>query len=156
MTAEGERRGLEIRGGRLYLLHARRSRRARTLQDFKEAMMLQASFRPASDLFGELNRLQSVLDQVFRPLERSSIRALAGGTFPVINVGTTPETIEVMAMAPGLDPATLQLTVDRGLLVIAGERKQDLPERQDGTAVYAQERFTGPFRRVVTLPEDAD
>ena len=118
--------------------------------------MLHASSRPASDLFGELNRLQSVLDQVFRPLERSSIRALAGGTFPVINVGSTPESIEIMAMAPGLDPSTLQVTADRGLLVIAGERQRALPEDGDGTAVYAQERFTGPFRRVVTLPEDAD
>ena len=118
--------------------------------------MLHASSRPAPDLFGELNRLQSVLDQVFRPLERSSIRALAGGTFPIINVGSTPENIEIMAMAPGLDPKALQVTADRGLLVIAGERKRDLPERGDGTAVYAQERFTGSFRRVVTLPEDAD
>ena len=91
--------------------------------------MLQASSRPASDLYGELNRLQSVLDQVFfRPLQRSSIRALAGGTFPVINVGTTAATVEIMAMAPGLDPASLQVTADRGLLVIAGERKRELPE----------------------------
>jgi HSP20 family protein len=118
--------------------------------------MLQASFRPASDLFGELNRLQSVLDQVFRPLERSSIRALAGGTFPVINVGSTADSIEIMAMAPGLDPAALQVTADRGLLVIAGERNASLPERREGVAVYAQERFTGSFRRVVSLPEDAD
>ena len=118
--------------------------------------MLHASSRPASDLFGELNRLQSVLDQVFRPLERSSIRALAGGTFPVINVGSTPESIEIMAMAAGLDPYALQVTADRGLPVIAGERQRALPEGGDGTAVYAQERFTGPFRRVVSLPEDAD
>jgi HSP20 family protein len=118
--------------------------------------MMNASFRPAADLFSELNRLQSVLDQVFRPSERSSIRALTGSAFPVINVGTTPETVEVMALAPGLQPEALQLTVDRGVLVISGERKSQVPESGDTTTVYAQERFTGSFRRVVSLPEDAD
>ena len=117
---------------------------------------MNASFRPAGDLFSELNRLQSVLDQVFRPAERSSIRALTGATFPVINVGTTPDAIEVMALAPGLDPATLQLSIDRGLLVISGERKSEVPEDSDGFSVYAQERFAGNFRRVVSLPDDAD
>ena len=117
---------------------------------------MNTSFRPAADLFSELNRLQTVLDQVFRPSERSSIRALTGSTFPVINVGTTTDTIEVMALAPGLQPEALQLTVDRGLLVISGERQDMLPEPDDSISVYAQERFAGNFRRVVSLPEDAD
>ncbi len=117
---------------------------------------MNTSFRPAGDLFSELNRLQSVLDQVFRPAERSSIRALTGATFPVINVGTTTDSIEVMALAPGLDPATFQLSIDRGLLVISGERKSEVPEPGDGVSVYAQERFAGNFRRVVSLPDDAD
>jgi HSP20 family protein len=118
--------------------------------------MMNASFRPAADVFSELNRLQDALEQVFRPAERSSIRGLRAAGFPVINVGTTPESIEVMALAPGLDPSALQLTVDRGLLIIAGERKSALPEPGDATSLYAQERFSGSFRRVVSLPEDAD
>jgi HSP20 family protein len=117
--------------------------------------MLNASFRPAADIFSDFNRLQGLLDQVFRPAERSSIRALTGSTFPVMNVGTTPEAIEVMALAPGLDTSALQLTVDRGLLSISGERKSDAPEG-DNTSVYARERFVGAFRRVISLPEDAD
>lgn len=118
--------------------------------------MMNSSFRPAADVFSELNRLQGVLDQMFRPAQRSSIRALTGASFPVINVGTTPDTIEVMALAPGLDPASLQLSIDRGLLVIAGERKSQLPEANEKISVYAQERFSGNFRRVVSLPDDAD
>ena len=100
--------------------------------------------------------MQSVLDQVFRPAERSSIRALTGASFPVINVGTTPDSIEVMALSPGLDPASLQLSIDRGLLVISGERKSEVPEPGDKISVYARERFAGNFRRVVSLPDDAD
>lgn len=117
---------------------------------------MASSFRPAADLFSELNRLQSLLDSVFRPSERSSIRALSGATFPVMNVGTTHDAVEIMAFAPGLDPAALQITVDRGLLVVAGERKSEVPEEGDATSVYAQERFAGSFRRVVSLPEEAD
>lgn len=113
-------------------------------------------FRSSADLFAELNRLQNVMDQVFGPDGRSSIRGLAGESFPVLNVGTTPDTVEVMALAPGLDPATLELSVDRGLLVLAGERKSAPPEAREGTTVHAQERFTGRFRRVISLPEDAD
>lgn len=114
-------------------------------------------FRSSADMFADLNRLQGFLEQALRPLERSSIRALPGAAFPVLNVGTTPETIEVQALAPGLDPASLEITLDRGLLTVAGERKSELPQEERGRAsVYARERFAGRFRRVVSLPDDAD
>jgi HSP20 family protein len=112
-------------------------------------------FRSSADLFAELNRMQTLLDQVF-PTRGSSIRSMAGAGFPVLNVGTTPGTVEIQALAPGLDPSRLDITVDRGLLVIAGERKSELPPAGERTSVYANERFTGKFRRVVNLPEDAD
>lgn len=110
-------------------------------------------FRSSADLFAELNRMQSLLDQVF-PARESSIRSTAGAGFPALNVGTTPTSVEVQALAPGLDPAKLDITVDRGLLVIAGERASAVPA--EGASVYARERFTGPFRRVISLPDDAD
>lgn len=112
-------------------------------------------FRSSADLFAELNRMQSLLDQVF-PTPGASIRSQAGAGFPVLNVGTTPGAVEVQALAPGLDPSKLDITVDRGLLVIAGERKSELPPAGERTSVYASERFTGKFRRVISLPEDAD
>ena len=118
--------------------------------------MMTSPFRPAAEFFPELTRLQNVLDQVSRPAERASIRGLTGSSLPVINAGASPESVEIMALAPGLAPDSLQLTVDRGLLVIAGERQDEVPPAGEGTSVYAQERFAGSFRRVVSLPEDAD
>ena len=117
---------------------------------------MMSSFRPAAEIFSELNRLQGLLDSMLRPSERSSIRAASGASFPLVNVGTTAEAIEIMAFAPGLDPSRLEITVDRGLLVVAGERKSVVPEAGDSTGVYAQERFAGRFRRVLSLPDDAD
>lgn len=108
------------------------------------------------DLFAELNRLQDNFEQAFRPAMGGSIRALPRSTFPVINVGSTPDAVEVLALAPGVEPSALQITIDKGLLVIAGERKGDAPAGSENTAVYAQERFKGSFRRVISMPDDAD
>ena len=116
---------------------------------------MNGMFRSSADLFAELNRMQGMLDQVF-PTFRSSIRAPGGSGFPSVNVGATPTAVEVMALAPGLDPASLEISIDRGLLIIAGERKSELPEQRDRMSVYANERFSGKFRRVVSLPDDAD
>ncbi len=113
-------------------------------------------FRSSADLFAELDRMQSLLDQAFAPGSGASIRSAAGAGFPVLNVGVTPTAVEVQALAPGLDPAKLEITVDRGLLVIAGERGSELPREGERASVYANERFAGRFRRVVSLPEDAD
>jgi len=116
---------------------------------------MNSMFRSSTDLFNELNRMQGLLDQVFGGAASSSIRSTASG-FPVLNVGTTATSVEVMALAPGLDPASLDITIDRGVLAIAGERKPDLPQPGERTSVYANERYAGRFRRVVSLPEDAD
>jgi HSP20 family protein len=112
-------------------------------------------FRSSADLFAELNRMQSLLDQAL-PAPGASIRSQAGAAFPILNVGSTPTSIEVMALAPGLDPGKLDITIDRGLLVVAGQRDAQLPPADERSAVYTQERFSGAFRRVVSLPEDAD
>jgi HSP20 family protein len=117
--------------------------------------MLNSTFRPSADMFPELGRLQGFLEQVLSPAGRGSIRALAGAAFPTINVGNTPGTVEVMATVPGVDPAQLQLTIERGVLVIAGERR-GAADGAEGVSVYAQERFSGPFRRVVSLPDEVD
>jgi HSP20 family protein len=52
-----------------------------------------------------------------------------------------------------MDPKALDLSIQRNLLTISGERK--VPERE-GVQYYREERFDGEFRRVVTLPEDVD
>ena len=105
----------------------------------------------------EFERFQQQLDRAFPRLHSSdSIRATSRGEFPAINIGSTADTIEIVAFAPGIDAKSVQLSIDKGLLLLAGERRNNIPEGDDRVGVYAQERFAGPFRRVVSLPEDAD
>jgi HSP20 family protein len=107
------------------------------------------------DLFGELDRLQRDLNGFFDP--SPSIRGLGRGGYPALNVGSTPTAIELFAFAPGLDPASIELNLDRGVLTLSGERQRIAPAQSDAKATLHQnERFAGRFRRVVSLPDDID
>lgn len=104
------------------------------------------------DVFADLDRLQREMQQAFDL--SPSIRGLARGGFPAMNVGGTPRSVEVYAFAPGVDPASLDVQIEKGVLTVAGERKAEpLPEK---ATAHIDERFAGRFRRIVTLPDDVD
>ena len=106
------------------------------------------------DMFAEMDRLQRDMQQAFDL--SPTIRGFGRSGFPALNVGGTPQTVEVYAFAPGIDPATLDVSLERGLLTIAGERKTALPEPGPQSTLHITERFAGAFRLVLTLPDDAD
>ncbi len=106
------------------------------------------------DLFSQLDRLQREMQQAFEV--SPSIRGFGHGGFPAMNVGGTPESVEIYAFAPGVDPASVDVSLDRGILTIAGERKADMPPRDEKATVHIDERFAGRFRRVVSLSDDID
>ncbi len=109
----------------------------------------------ARDAFAELDRLQREVSSLFDL--SPSIRGLARGGYPALNVGSTPQSVEIYAFAPGLDPANIEVNLDRGVLTLAGERAASAPTASDAkTTVHLSERFTGRFRRVVSLPDDID
>ncbi|HEX8756741.1 MAG TPA: Hsp20/alpha crystallin family protein [Steroidobacteraceae bacterium] len=107
-----------------------------------------------SSVFDELWRLQQEVDELFgswsSPL---GIRSLPRGSFPGVNVGQTPERVEVYLFAPGIDPKTLDISMQQNLLTVSGKRDLKMAEEAD---YYRQERFSGEFRRVISLPEDVD
>ena len=103
------------------------------------------------DIFAELDRLQRDIQQAFDV--EPSIRGMVRGGYPALNVGGTPQSMELYAFAPGLDPSSIEVNLERGVLTISGERQPDLPDDEKST-VHINERFAGRFRRVVGLPEE--
>lgn len=108
------------------------------------------SFIPR-DLFAELDQLQREMQQAFDTTP--SIRGLSRG-FPALNVGGTSRSVDVYAFAPGLEPAAIDLQIEKEVLTIVGERKVEA--EPDNTTWHINERFAGCFRRVVSLPDDID
>jgi HSP20 family protein len=132
--------------------------------------MYTSLLRTPGDWFADFELLQDRLDDLLggRGAAPSSIRAVGrGGAFPALNVGSSADALEIYALAPGVDPKSIEVSVDKGLLAIAGERPAQIGSTpgSDGSStkaapadrnVYANERFVGRFRRVVALSEDAD
>ena len=81
-------------------------------------MLYRAQF-PRS-IFEELDRLQRDMQQAFGL--SPSIRGRIRGGFPAMNIGSTPTSIEIFLFLPGVDPKQIELNVEKGVLVEAGER----------------------------------
>lgn len=105
-------------------------------------------------LFDEFRRWEGEMDEFFgRGSWPAGIRSVAQGTYPPVNVGTTPEQVDVYLFAAGLDAKSLDISLQQNLLTISGERS--VPARED-VDYYRKERFDGSFRRLITLPDDID
>lgn len=105
-------------------------------------------------LFDEFRRLQDEMDELFgQSAWPAGIRSLPRGAFPAINVGSTPEKVDIYVFAAGLDPKSIDVSIQQNLLTISGERSISLDEN---AKYYRRERFSGEFRRVLTLPDDID
>ena len=115
------------------------------------------------DLAAELDRLQRGMQQAFDI--SPSIRGFGRGGFPALNVGVTPQSVELFAFAPGLDAESFDVNLERGLLSVSGRRSTALSDDAAKTGdaderaerkVHINERFSGSFSRAISLPDDVD
>jgi HSP20 family protein len=108
----------------------------------------------ADNVLDEFRRLTSQMDQLFNYSESpAGIRAAQRGAFPPINVGATPEQIDVYVFAANMESKSIDLSIQQNLLSISGTRKVEVDEKAN---YYRRERFDGDFRRTITLPDDVD
>ena len=71
---------------------------------------------------------------------------------PAVDVHEEKERYVVRADLPGVTPEQIEITADKGVLTLRGERKS---EKAEGTEGYERlERVTGSFTRRFALPEN--
>jgi HSP20 family protein len=106
------------------------------------------------NLFDDVRQLETELDRLLaRTPYSSGIRAVPRGTYPPVNVGATPEQVDVYLFAAGVDHKTIEVSIQQNLLTVSGSRRV---EANPTAEYYRRERYDGDFRRVIVLPEDAD
>ncbi len=116
------------------------------------------------DPIRELEQIKREMDDLFRtfsedvwdiPLFRFSfLPGVSARTYPLVNLAEDKDNVYVEALAPGIDPESLEVTVLNNTVRIAGEKpaiKDVKPE-----AFHRNERGAGKFIRTITLPVEVD
>ena len=104
------------------------------------------------DPWGEIAALQRDMNQLFgRATSGSTTR---GAFVPPIDAFTTDEGLIVRMELPGMAPDDVDISVQDGVLTVAGERFTDVDVKDDDW--LRRERFLGRFERSFTLPEGTD
>jgi HSP20 family protein len=104
------------------------------------------------DLYDELDR---VFDSFWRGLGQPATEAPRAFA-PRIDVTSSETGYRVDAELPGLEEKDIQVTLENGVLTLAGERKQERVEKDEQRGFSHRESFRGRFERSLALPEDAD
>ena len=115
------------------------------------------------DPFRDMEALRQEIDRAFQEAGLAAVggrgrQAFLPGRgarqYPLVNIYDDGHAFRVEALAPGVDPATLDVTVVRNTLTIAGEKAglKDIPAER----IHRSERAAGRFVRTVALPTEVD
>jgi HSP20 family protein len=113
------------------------------------------------DFISDMERMRREMDRFLDELGTSSwtfpfsrtsfLPGRAARGYPLLNIGEDSENIYIDALAPGVDPNSLDVSVTQNQLVISGE-KMSLLSSVRSEAIHRSERSAGQFTRLMTLP----
>ena len=113
--------------------------------------MNQFIFSPLNALY-RLPRLGGVFDNDARSTNRHERNWV-----PRVDIRELDARYKVLVDIPGIDPKSIDITVDKNVLTIKGSRSLEAEDKGDeGNGFRLLERATGTFLRQFTLPETAD
>ena len=93
-----------------------------------------------------------IIERAFGPAWAPARRAGARTAMPMDAV-RTEDGLVLRFDLPGIDPASIEVTVDRGVLTVAAQRTEELAE---GEQRFVRERFTGRYARRIELGDAID
>jgi HSP20 family protein len=108
------------------------------------------------DTWGVMPRLQDEINRLFGNARDNDSSSATAMWIPLVDIHEYTNRFELHVDLPGVDPATVELTLDGGILTLSGERAP--PTRKDSEEVQGRrvERGHGQFHRRFVLPDTAD
>lgn len=90
------------------------------------------------------------------PLVQNREEPEPGLLIPRMNVEEQEGAFKLSLEIPGMNKEDIHVEVDKGRLIVRGEKKEERSETREKTNVHVREIRYGNFRRELALPETVD
>jgi len=102
------------------------------------------------------NEIKSVFDRYFNGDDTDQSSVVTSQWTPRVDIKEEDGRFVILADIPGVDPKDIEVSMDKGILSIKGERKTELKESEANGKFTRIERSYGSFHRRFALPDSAD
>ncbi len=103
---------------------------------------------------GLTEEIRQAFDRILQPEEREPSNVVTSQWAPRVDIREEPTRFVIQADIPGVDPQQIEVSMDKGMLAIKGERNAGKSD-EDGRFTRV-ERERGVFHRRFALPDSAD
>jgi HSP20 family protein len=106
-----------------------------------------------------VSQLQNEINRMFGSLNDGESSSATAEWIPAVDIREYVDRFELLVDLPGVDPKYVEITLDNGVLTLAGERRDEVSAGADGqSATFQQrtERRLGRFHRRFILPDTVD
>jgi HSP20 family protein len=112
-------------------------------------------YKPIQPQAGLHDELKQAFDKFFAAVdEGDQSNVVTSQWTPRVDIKEEASRFVILADIPGVDPKDIEVHMEKGILSIKGERKEET--RQEGENFTRVERSRGLFYRRFALPDSAD
>jgi HSP20 family protein len=108
------------------------------------------------DPWGVMPRLQDEINRLFGNARENDSSSATAMWVPLVDIHEYTDRFELYVDLPGVDPATVELTLDGGVLTLSGDRAQTARKSGEEAQGLRLERGHGQFHRRFVLPDTVD
>lgn len=98
--------------------------------------------------------IRQAFDRFLQPEDGDASNVVTSQWAPRVDIREDEQSFVILADIPGVDPAQIEVSMDKGILTIKGEREAAAPEANG--KFTRVERARGAFHRRFALPDSAD
>lgn len=100
----------------------------------------------------DMQNFRNAFERFLGPDDADQSNVVTSQWAPAVDIVEEEKRFVILADIPGVDPAKIEVSMDKGILTIKGERSAE----GDSARFTRQERAHGTFHRRFSLPDSAD